>query len=395
MKIAVVSLRFDAPGGVERTVLEETRRLLRAGEEVRAYASDLYDESTWDRRPEMARSVDGVSVDRFPVYKRLIPGLTMPLMPGLIGALREAHPDIIHAHSHRYGHVLQAAAVSHRTRIPLVVSTHYHPADRREPPLKRGLLRVQDHLFGVTAYHGAAAIVVETRKEAALVGEFAPRDRIRVIPPGIDLEEWRLPDPEVALPALPGAYVLYAGRIAANKGLPGLIEALARIPAPERPTVVLLGPDWGQRTYLARLATQRGVEASLRWLGSVEDRAQYRAILRRARLLILPSEWEAFGMVLLEAMAAGVPTLATAVGGVPEVLADGRAGVLVPYGDPDAMAAALLRLWTDPEERRRLVDAGKARVAEFTWDRSVQRLLDLFREVVNSGTARAGIGRAA
>ncbi len=380
MKVALVTLRFDAPGGVETNVREVARRLAERGEEVTVYASDLYDEEHWERRSDFAATVDGVPVRRFPVHRRLLPGLTLPLLTGLVSALAQDRPDVIHAHSHRYGHVLESAAVARARAIPLAVSTHYHPADRREPPSKRLLLRGQDHLFGWTAYREARALVVETRREKTLVGEFAPRDRLRVIPPGVDLAEWSRHPDEAPPDGLPGEFLLYAGRIASNKGLEGLLRALAAIPPPRRRPLVLMGRDWGLRAPLEELARSLGIRDDLRFLGHVPDRAQYRAVFRRARAFVLPSEWEAFGLVLLEAMAAGTPIVATAVGGVPEVLAGG-AGVLVPYGDAGALAAAILGVLGDDARGRALVSAGRARVGELTWDRCVDRHRELYRSI--------------
>ncbi len=378
MRIAFVTLRFDAPGGVETNVREVAGRLRARGEEVTVYASDLYDEERWERRSGYAPTVDGVPVRRFPVYRRLVPGLTMPLMTGLVSALAEDRPDVIHAHSHRYGHVLESAAVARARGVPLAVSTHYHPADRREPGVKRALLRGQDHLFGWTAYRQARALVVETRREASLVAEFAPRARIREIPPGVDLREWGQRPDEPAPDGLPSEFLLYAGRIASNKGLEGLLRALALIPRDRRRPLVLMGRDWGLRGPLEELARSLGIRDDLRFLGHVPDRGQYRAVFRRARAFVLPSEWEAFGLVLLEAMAADLPIVATAVGGVPEVLADG-AGDLVPYGEPAELARALERVVSDDAHARALVTAGRARVRELTWDRCVDRHQELYR----------------
>lgn len=383
MKIAHVTLRFDAPGGVETTVMEVTRRLRAAGEEVTVFASDLYDEATGERRSDYRASVDGVPVRRFPVRRRLVPGLTLPMMVGLMDALAGSGVDVIHAHSHRYGHVLESAAVAERCGIPLVVSTHYHPADRGEPRIKAGLLRVQDFGFGMTAYRVARALVVETAREAELVREFAPSDRIRIVPPGIDLAEWRDPsgDPRPAVP-LPERYLLFVGRIASNKGIPLLLEALARVPAAERLPLVLMGRDWGQRAILEARARQLGISEALHWLGHVPGRGAYRAVVRGATAVVLPSEWEAFGLVLLEAMAAGTPVVATAVGGVPEVLEDGRAGRLVPYDDPDALAAALRDVVADRPGTLRLTQRASEVVARLDWSECARRHQELYRSVV-------------
>ncbi len=382
MRIVHVTLRFDAPGGVETNVREITRRLRGAGEDVRVFASDLYDESGWDRRDHYAPEVDGVPVRRFPVRKRLVPHLTLPLFVGLIDALAESGADVIHAHSHRYGHVLESAAVAERCRIPLVVSTHYHPADRRETPWKRGLLRIQDVGFGATAYRVARALVVESETEARLVREFAPADRIRVIPPGIDLAEWASPEEGSANPSsVPPEYFLFVGRVAPNKGLPDLVRAVALLPAAVRRPLVLMGKDWGERASLVELARREGVADSLVWLGHVPDRRDYRTVVRRATALVLPSEWEAYGLVLLDAMAAGTPVVATAVGAVPEVLEGGESGLLVPYGDPARLATALREVVEDPVGARRRVDRATARVRSLDWSASADRLRALYREI--------------
>jgi glycosyltransferase involved in cell wall biosynthesis len=378
MRIAQVTLRFDAPGGVETTVREISRRLVLKGEQVAVYASDLYDEGRWERREQFAPSVDGVPVHRFPVYKRLIPGLTMPLMVGLVEALNAAPLDLIHAHSHRYGHVLEAAAVARARELPLVVSAHYHPPHPGEPAMKRGLLRLQDQAFGVAVYRTARAIIVETDHEAQQVAEFAPEDRIRVIPPGIDLGTWRERPGASAPEGLPERFLLFAGRIASNKGLVSLVEALALVPPAERWPLVLMGRDWGYRQEVVDAAARAGVSDRLVWLDHIDDPAVYRAVYRRASAFVLPSEYEAFGLVLLEAMAVGLPVVATAVGGVPEVLEGGRAGRLVKPGDPNVLAEAIRAVAGDPKRTRELASAASQRVELFSWERAVSGLRELY-----------------
>jgi glycosyltransferase involved in cell wall biosynthesis len=384
MKIAQVTLRFDAPGGVETVVRELAVRLRNRGQDVEVFASDLFDEAHWVRRNDFAPSVDGVPVHRYPVYKRLIPGLTMPLVVGLMSGLGDRQPDIIHAHSHRYGHVLESAAEARKLGVPWVATAHYHPARRDQSGLHRALLRTQDLLFGATAYRGADAIIAITEQERKLLSEFIPRRQIRVIPHGIDLAQWTIPEsntgPPAGMPTLPSRYLLYTGRIAQNKGLPLFLDALARIPASERIPVVIMGRDWGMRPELELRARRLGIENNIVWLGHIEDPVLYRAIFRRATAFAFPSEWEAFGLVLLEAMAAGVPIVATAVGGVPEVLDGGRAGRLVPYGDVDALAAGLREILGSPERSAELVAAGRRRVQNYSWDRVIEDHLALYRE---------------
>ena len=381
MRIVHVTLRFDAPGGVETTVREVARRQRAEGHDVEVFASDLVDEAGWVRGRGFRPSVDGVPVRRFPVRKQLLPGVTMPTMVGLVDALAEDGADVVHAHSHRYGHVLEAAAVASRTGVPLVVSTHYHPPDPGEPRWKKGFLRLEDAGFGASAYRVARALVVESQREAELVGEIAPRRKVRVVAPGVELSEWAdATGDRAAAPPLPERYLLFAGRIASNKGLPTLFEALARLPADGRLPLVLLGPPWGENAALEQRARQLGISDRLLWLGAVEDRRGYRAIMRGASALVLPSAWEAFGLVLLDAMAARTPIVASAVGAVPELLEGGRDGRLVPYGDAGALAAALRGIGEDRDGTAARVERAGERVAGFTWAASVERLRSVYRE---------------
>jgi glycosyltransferase involved in cell wall biosynthesis len=382
VKVVHVTLRFDAPGGVETNVRELSRRLRGLGDDVEVFASDLYEEASWDRRSNYRPEVDGVPVRRFGIRRHLVPRLNLPMMVGLIDALADSGADVIHAHSHRYGHVLQAAAVAARTGIPLVVSTSYHPADRRESRRNRLLLRLDDHAFGMTAYRIARAVVVQSELERRLLAEFAPADRLRIVPPGVDLAEWSHPEDDRADGIeLPEAYTLYAGRIASNKGLPFLVEALARVPPAERRPLVLMGSDWGERHAIEALAARLGVGDRLRFLGHVEARSAYRAVFRRARAFVLPSEWEAYGFVLLEAMAARTPIIASAVGAVPEVVGQGRLGALVPYGDSAALARALVEVGREAPEAAERTRLGWEHVQTLDWARSAQRFHDLYREV--------------
>ncbi|MGA7922609.1 MAG: glycosyltransferase family 4 protein, partial [Thermoplasmata archaeon] len=296
---------------------------------------------------------------------------------------REWEPDVIHAHSHRYGHVLQSAILARARRTPLIVSMHYHPADRREPAWKVGMLRVQDVGFGMSAYRVARFLVVESQHEARLVAAFAPARRIRIISPGIDLESWRS-EPREAPEHLPESYVLYAGRIASNKGLSTLFEAYALLPPSTRLPLVVMGPDWGERPTLQAHAERLGLRHDVVWVDPARDQRTYRRVFFGARLFVLPSEYEAFGLVLLEAMAAGIPILASRVGAVPEVLENGASGRLVDYGDPAGLAQGMQAVLTDPQVARGLVARASQRVESFTWERTVDQLESLYREVTGA-----------
>ena len=140
------------------------------------------------------------------------------------------------------------------------------------------------------------------------------------------------------------------------------------------------------RSQLEALAFEAVVADRVRFLGSVSD-AELTALYHACDLFVLPSvtRAEAFGMVQIEAMACGKPVVSTALpSGVPWVNQHARTGIVVPPGDPDALAVAIQTLVADPALRRRMGEAARARVlAEFTADRMADRTLAVYRDVLN------------
>lgn len=185
--------------------------------------------------------------------------------------------------------------------------------------------------------------------------------RIRVVPEPIELDRWNeaLGSAE-SLPRDP-AGILCVAHLYPRKDVAGLLEAVARIRSAAVLRVVGIGPELER---LKSLAGRLRLEDRVEFAGQVSY-ARLVAEYRRATVFCLPSRQEGFGIVFLEAMAAGLPIVAARAGAVPEVLAGGESGVLVPPGDPAALAAALDGLLEDPSRRATLAQAGLARVQRF------------------------------
>jgi glycosyltransferase involved in cell wall biosynthesis len=165
---------------------------------------------------------------------------------------------------------------------------------------------------------------------------------------------------------LPRRFVLCAARQADHKGQDILLFAWSLLAARglEVP-LVLCGPDHS-RGGLARFARRLRLGALVRDLGPLPH-ARVRALMRRAALVAVPSRVEGFGLAAVEALAAGVPVVAARVGGLPEVVRDGKEGLLVPPSDPAALADAVSRLWKAPALRRRLAAGARRRAPRFSW----------------------------
>ena len=235
-----------------------------------------------------------------------------------------------------------------------------------EALFERGAARVR---LGVEAsleriHARRADIVVATSAYSAsrVVAHYAvPSGRVRVVAEPIELDRWRRAlDSAEAFPRQ-GPSILCVAHLYPRKEVATLLAAMTRLPGEAALRVAGDGPELNRlRTLTGRLGLTRRVE----FLGHVSF-ARLAAEYRRADIFCLPSRQEGFGIVFLEAMAAGLPIVAARATAVPEVVADGECGILVPPGDESTLAAALERLLGDAIERRRLAEGGLLRVKRY------------------------------
>jgi glycosyltransferase involved in cell wall biosynthesis len=293
--------------------------------------------------------------------------------------LRRGRFDIVHVHSFRtelgatlFGRLLRWA--------PRVIRTVHNVDEFYVSPRYARLAKVSARgLDRIVAISDAVGDFL--REEGGL-----PSDKIVRIYYGIDPAPYRpnAPSPVERDDARPTIGVI--ARLAPQKGHRVLLDAIPAI-AKQVPNVRvrLIGhEELSTVRELREYAEQRGVADRVSFEGFRGDVA---SVLAEIDLFVLPSFWEGFGLVLLEAMAAGRPVVASAVGPIPEVVVDGVTGLLVPPGDPGALAAAIVRLLTDPELAEALGRAGQARVeAEFGLDTMVARTQALYEELVEKAS---------
>ncbi len=204
-----------------------------------------------------------------------------------------------------------------------------------------------------------------------------PEDRLRPVHNGIPEEFLGYQHP---LDRLDGPLVFF-GRFAQDKGADVLVDALALL-GDEAPTVQFIGRGDAEAGLRAQ-AWALGLGDRVVFLPWMEHDALGRA-LADASLAVLPSRHEAFGLSVVSALAVGVPVVSTRVGGIPEIVEDGRSGLLVPPDDPAALAAAIRRLRRDPAEARRLGRAGRERArTHFTWSGAAERFEALYRTLLS------------
>ena len=194
-----------------------------------------------------------------------------------------------------------------------------------------------------------------------------------------------LPSPGAAARVTQAPTILFVGRLVERKGVAHLIEALGLLR--ERSARLIIVGDGPERPRLESISQERGVADRVVFRGKISDAALRRAY-ESADVFVLPSvqdargDTEGLGVVLLEAMNYGVPVIASRIGGIVDIVADGESGVLVPPADAPALATALDRVLGSPDVARRLGEAGRKRLREqFSWEAIVARWEAVYRSV--------------
>ena len=198
--------------------------------------------------------------------------------------------------------------------------------------------------------------------------------KLQIVRCGLELD--RLP--AVGEPSAGEVRVIFVGRLSPEKGVTGLLDAMSTMQSDARPRLTLVG-DGPLRPGLERQARELGLDAKVDFLGRLSE-PETLAQIARSDILILPSFMEGLPIVLMEALALGVPVIASRVAGIPELVTDGATGLLFTPSNWDELATALGRLVGDDALRSRLGKAGPTRIAdEFDVRKSAVRLRDLFQ----------------
>jgi phosphatidyl-myo-inositol alpha-mannosyltransferase len=305
-------------------------------------------------------------------------GAVAPIAPGPVVAARtrrllhRLRPDVVHVHEPMVPAVGLVAVLA--ATAPVVATFHAWSDDARlyrlaGPLGRRVMARVADAVAvspAAAAYHAGALGV--------------PSDAFTVIPNGVEVARFAAaePPPGLADPARPT--LLFVGRLEPRKGLEPLLRAFARLKT-DRPDLRLLVVGEGPERERCAALVAAEVAADVRFLGRVSD-AELVGCHAAADLYVSPAlGGESFGIVLLEAMAAGTPVVASDLPGYRSVVVDGSTGRLVPPGDPESLATAIGQLLDDPARRAAFATAGRETADRHDWSVVAARLRDRYAAV--------------
>jgi starch synthase len=294
-------------------------------------------------------------------------------------------------HSHTWYTNLAGHLASLLYGVPHVMTVHsLEPLRPWKAEQLGGGYAVSSWCERVAVESAAAVIAVSDGMRSDVLSTYpaVPAGRVRVIRNGIDTAEYA-PDPGTEVlerhgvdPARPS--VVFVGRITRQKGVPVLLRAATGLD-PAAQLVLLAGqpdtPDLAAEVE-GLVADLRGTRSGVVWIPQMLPKREVIQWLSHATVFACPSLYEPLGIVNLEAMACGTAVVGSDVGGIPEVVADGETGLLVPPGDPGALAAALNALVGDPGRAAALGRAGRERaVAEFGWQAVAERTAALYAEI--------------
>jgi len=306
--------------------------------------------------------------------------------------------DIIHSHYWMSGLVAESLKRSWDSP-PIIQMFHTLGRMKNRVALSENERAPQSRIEAETRIMGFAdKIVAATPAENAQLHWLYAADMSKVvtIPPGVDLNRFRpipksIAKEEVGIPA-DKRNILFAGRIEPLKGVDTLLKAIALIQKQAPETVVdvdvtIIGGDpWSETPddEMARLQEMRedlGVSDIVTFLGA-KDQDILPAYYAAAELVVMPSHYESFGMVALEAMAMGTPVIASEVGGLAFLVQDGINGFHVPSRDPEALAERIFTLLNDKDCRQHLGRQAKKSAQEYDWPIIVGRMLEIYRDLM-------------
>lgn len=341
--------------------------------------------SNWERGEAKEETIDGIKVYRLPFLFKYSYTPVNPVWQRVIEAIiKREKPDVVNGHTPVPYMADMAARASYRTGVPFVLTCHDIIA---QSGLYSVLSAIYFMAFGNRTFKLTSQFIANSPQTAEKFGGLKRKygDKLTIVPPGVDSAVFH---PQKKTPSY-DKVILFAAQLykPARKGLDVLIKAMPQV-LKEVSDVRLqvLGP--GPQESYQQLAASLGVAENISFLGGVET-ALMPDYYNKADVFVLPSckKLEGFGMTLLEAQACQRPVVGTKVGGIPSAVLDGETGLLVPSGEAEPLAEAIIRLLSDEKLAAKLAANGHRRAkAEFSWQKITAATVEVYKKALGDKT---------
>lgn len=351
-------------GGASMNVLLLMKYMVKEGHKVGLVSAN-------ERRLITEAKKLGVEVFVNPYFvRRLHPLNDLRAFIPVYKAIKEFKPDLIHAHSTKAGLIVRFWSALLNVK-PVIFTAHGWAFTEGRKYWKRWLLAKIEKIAGIAT---TKIICVSNHdKELALKFKVAPPDKLTVVYNGVGPEQFLGKQKNKANQEV---VVTYVGRFAPPKDLTTLLEAVKSLDGVK----VLMVGDGELRSGVEKHILKNGLSEKVFLLGEREDVPE---ILSNSDIFILPSRWEGLPFTIIEAMMAGLPVVASKVGGVPELVDEGITGFLVPPGDHLSLAQAIKKLADDKNLRERMGKAGQEKALRlFTVERMLNETVKVYEEVL-------------
>jgi len=384
MRILMLSWEYPpvVVGGLGRHVHALARKLGEQGHDVvvlcrQPTGSDAATNPTSDFASDGVRVIRIAEDPPHLVFERDLVAWTLAMGHGMVREglrlLRTWQPDVVHAHDWLVTH--PAVALSEAAEVPLVATIHATEAGRHSGWLSQPLNQQVHSVEWWLANRADSLITCSAAMRAEVTHLFdVDPDTITVLHNGIEPRRWRVRPTDVAAArerhgAADAPLLLFFGRLEWEKGVQDLIAGLARIRRSHPGARLVVAGTGSHDQWLADQARKHRVLRAVEFAGHLSDR-ELAAVLSAADAVVLPSRYEPFGIVALEAAAAGTPLVASTAGGLGEVVVDGKTGSSFAPADVDGLTAAVRGVLNDPDAAQRRARAAKARLGtDFDWGR--------------------------
>ncbi|MEK6898344.1 MAG: glycosyltransferase family 4 protein [Nanoarchaeota archaeon] len=383
MKIAHVNM-FYLPtfGGVEQVMYELAKRQVADGHEVHVFCCDSDKNQRISVKEEI---IDGIYVHRFPYWFRL--SLSTFIWPSLLWRFKGKF-DIVHSHVSGHAYILFAGLLSRIKKFKHIHTTHCPWTDASfRPFVLKPFLFLNELFFNKFSFKFIDKIIAITPWEIPVLEKFADKGKIKIIPNGFDKIFFKkIKDNKFKKKngINEKNLVLFFGRLNPTKGAEKLAHAainLTKSGKAEDIAFVFIGPDEGMAEEVQKLIKPY---KNMKYLGALRGRDKVAEMYQAADIYVMPSYREGLPLTLFEAMASGLPIIASPVNGIPYEMKDNENGFFVDYGDIENLEKNILKILGDKKMSKKFSENNFKKSENYDWDLIYKRYMKEYKLLVNN-----------